>query len=137
LHATLCFLGWSEVGEIRPILAACQAASRSPPTGLALQDAIWLPARRPRALAVSIDDPDGALARVQSGLSNALERGGWYAPEARPFLGHVTVARVAGRARVRAVELPAPPTASLDGARVTLYRSRLERSGARYEALGP
>ena len=136
LHATLCFLGWRSVDEIEQIGAACAAAvGGSPAPPLALAEALWLPARRPRVVAVALEDRSGNVAGVQASLSGALAGGGWYEPEARPFLAHVTVARVAGRARVRPVELAALAPLAFDPPAVTLYRSWLERAGARYEAL--
>jgi ketosteroid isomerase-like protein len=74
---------------------------------------------------------------VQSALSDALHAGGWYIPETRPFLAHVTVARVARDARrAPAVELSPVPPLAFAGERVTLFRSRLGAGGARYEPLG-
>jgi 2'-5' RNA ligase len=134
LHATLCFLGWRAVDEIEQIGAACVAAAgglRAPL--LSLGAALWLPARRPRVLAVRLSDASGALAGVQASVSAALSGGDWYAPEVRPFLAHVTVARVSGHARVRATELEPPGHLEFRGPAVTLYRSRLGRGGARYE----
>jgi 2'-5' RNA ligase len=86
-------------------------------------------------LAVDLVDPSGALTRVQATLSQTLAAGGWYEPERRPYLAHVTVARVARGAR--APRAPLPPVATLEfhAARVTLYRSRLFRAGAQYERL--
>jgi 2'-5' RNA ligase len=72
---------------------------------------------------------------MQSAVSDALARGGWYTPEKRQFLPHVTVARVPTRARVRPIELPKLPALPFLAPAVTLYRSRLQRSGARYEPL--
>jgi RNA 2',3'-cyclic 3'-phosphodiesterase len=135
LHATLCFLGSRPEGEIERIGAACGVAAGEPVADSGFGSALWLPARRPRVLAVELSDPDGALGRMQSALSVALVAGGWYAPESRPFLPHVTVARVSRDARVRAVELPAPPETAVRCARVTLYRSLLGTGGARYEPL--
>jgi 2'-5' RNA ligase len=136
LHATLCFLGWRSAGEIEQIGAACAAALGDlPMPQLSLGSAVWLPPRRPRVLAVRLEDPSGGLARVQGSLSAALSAGGWYAPEARPFLAHVTVARVPRGARVRAVSLARLPPLEFEGAGVTLYRSRLGQAGARYEPL--
>jgi ketosteroid isomerase-like protein len=104
---------------------------------LTVDGALWLPPRRPRVLAVGLSDAGSHLAEAQSSLSHALHAGGWYTPEARPFLAHVTVARVARDARrTPAVDLTAPPSLSFEGARVTLYRSRLSAQGARYEPLG-
>ena len=136
LHATLCFLGSRFEDEIDPIAAACGVVAGEPVAESAFGEVLWLPARRPRVLAVSLSDPDGAITRIQSVLSSALVAGGWYAPESRPFLAHVTVARVRRDARVRPVELPAPPASAVRCSRVTLYRSRLSSAGARYESLG-
>lgn len=135
LHATLCFLGWRSSDAIEPIAASCAilAARRAPE--LRLGEGTWLPPRRPRVLAVSLEDASGSLAALQSSLSEALAAGGWYEPERRPYLGHVTVARAArGFRRPRSV-LPNIPALDFRAPRVTLYRSRLLRSGARYEPL--
>lgn len=136
LHVTLCFLGWRPARELDEIAAACGVLAGSPAVELSLGEAVWLPARRPRLLAVKLEDPDRKLAGVQAELSEALQAGGWYVPEPRPFLAHVTVARASKGARVdRRHHLPAPPPVQVDGATVTLYRSRLGRAGARYEPL--
>jgi 2'-5' RNA ligase len=140
LHVTLCFLGWRRAGEVGEIGAAVEGAARSgaggpAPVRLSVARDIWLPPRRPRVLAVELEDGAGSLTRVQAELSRSLQAGGWYEPEARPFLAHVTVARVARGVRPRAGELPAPQQLEFEGARVTLYRSRLGRGGARYEPL--
>jgi 2'-5' RNA ligase len=135
LHATLCFLGSRPVGEIEQIGAACGVAAGEPPLESSFGEPLWLPRRRPRVLAVALQDERGALARLQGALSAALLAGHWYAPESRPFLAHVTVARVTGDARVRAAALAAPPVDAIRCSRVTLYRSRLSPGGARYEAL--
>ncbi len=134
LHVTLCFLGWRLEREIDDVGAACAAAVAGwGPLALSLGDPVWLPNRRPRVLAVGIEDASDALAGLQASLSTELSAGGWYALETRPFLGHVTVARVPRGASVRAAKLPGLPTAEFLATRVTLYRSRLGPSGARYE----
>jgi RNA 2',3'-cyclic 3'-phosphodiesterase len=136
LHTTLCFLGWRSADEIERIGAACaDALGRRAPPALDFSDPLWLPRHRPRVLAVGLDDRTGSLKTIQAGLSASLSAGGWYEPEARPFLPHVTVARVSGRARVKPVELTPLRSLEFDGDAVTLYRSRLERAGARYETL--
>ncbi|HEY6397669.1 MAG TPA: RNA 2',3'-cyclic phosphodiesterase [Solirubrobacteraceae bacterium] len=136
LHVTLCFLGWRPVDDVRGILDACRTVSGQRAAELSLRDAVWLPRRRPRVLAVELEDPAGRLSVVQSELSEALAAGGWYAPEKRPFLAHVTVARVGGGSRLAPFELSPPPSLRFEGSRVTLYRSRLGGGGARYEPLG-
>lgn len=137
LHATLCFLGSRPASEVQAIAAACDDATRSASAigELSFAAARWLPPRRPRVLAVELHDPTGALGLVQSTVSAALARHGWYTPEKRPFLAHVTVARVRARARVYATDLPPVPSLTFRAPAVTLYRSRLQPSGARYESL--
>jgi 2'-5' RNA ligase len=133
LHVTLCFLGSQPEHEIEPIAAACGIVMAEPVVDLRLLGSVWLPRRRPRVLAIALEDPGAALGRIQALLSDALAAGGWYRAEKRPYLAHVTVARVTG-AIVRA-RLPPPPNLGFRGSRVVLYRSRLQRGGARYEAL--
>jgi len=102
---------------------------------LALDRALWLPARRPRVLAVGLEDRGQALSRSQSVLAGALQDGGWYRREQRRFLAHVTVARIRRGTQVRPPLVPAPVPISFPGTSVTLYRSHLGGAGARYERL--
>jgi 2'-5' RNA ligase len=144
---TLCFLGSRPGGEVAEIAACCRAAvSATGALELTVGKALWLPPRRPRVLTVELTgDDQGHLAAVQSALARGLVAGGFYEPEARPFLAHVTVARVArdasgrdasGRgARIRPRPLPAPAAMAFTGERVTLFASRLGAGPARYEAL--
>jgi 2'-5' RNA ligase len=135
LHATLCFLGWRSSDEIDAIGAACAVVAARPASLLRLGEGIWLPPRRPRVLAISLHDDSGSLAALQAALSETLAAGGWYESEKRPYLGHVTVARARRGFRAPEAELPTPPALGFRASRVTLYRSRLVRSGARYEPL--
>jgi 2'-5' RNA ligase len=135
LHVTLCFLGSRPVTAVDQIAAACETVATLPAAEMTLGAPVWLPKRRPRVLAVELIDRHGSLARVQAALSSALQSGGWYEPDARPFLAHVSVARVPRGDRPRAVPVPAPPPLALLGSTVTLYRSRLQPGGARYDAL--
>jgi 2'-5' RNA ligase len=136
LHVTLCFLGWREAREIDAIAAACEAAlDGQEPTKLSIGQPMWLPSRGPRVLAVILDDPSGNLARIQQLAGAALSAAGWYVRETRAYLPHVTLARVGRGTRVGRVELTPPPASSFAAGVVTLFRSRLGRDGARYEAL--
>jgi 2'-5' RNA ligase len=138
LHATLCFLGWQPEAAIGEIFEACRAGAAQAPPELSLGDALGLPRRRPRVVAVGLRDLRGRLAELQGTVSAALQAGGWYRPEQRRFLGHVTVARAGRSTSFSAPALagaPPPPSLCFRAERVTLYRSRLHRSGARYEAL--
>ncbi|HET6448639.1 MAG TPA: RNA 2',3'-cyclic phosphodiesterase [Conexibacter sp.] len=140
LHVTLTFLGWQSPEAIVPLAEAVGvcAAGCGGVAGLALGERLWLPRRRPRALAVALEDRHGALAALQGRLVERLAADGRYEPEARSYLPHVTVARARGRNGIRVprdVALPALDPLVFDGTAVTLYRSRLQSSGARYEPL--
>lgn len=138
LHMTLCFLGVRPVAEIDAIGAAVETVARGAALGpLAASEAVWLPSRRPRALAVALRDADGALGALQARLADALVAGGWYARERRRFLPHVTVARVRDAVRLGApAAVPIPPLAlSIAASAVALLRSHLGHGPARYESL--
>jgi 2'-5' RNA ligase len=140
-HVTLVFIG--SVPEP-------PAFTEPPPrAALRMREAITLPPRRPRVLAVALDDLTGAHTAYQQRLAAALDR-----VEDRPWLPHITIARLprgvrsahptsrpnAGTSRPRGVR-SAHPTSRPDVPRVepveftppsaTLYASR----GGRYEAL--
>lgn len=151
LHVTLAFLGWRDADEVAPLSAAV-AGCAAPVGGLALGAPLWLPSRAPRVLAVALEDRAGELARLHGRVVAALAAGGWHAPEERPFLPHVTVARVRGSGRRdrRAAAgsrgrrgagrggppaAPAWPVGPFAGTAVVLYRSHLGGGGARYEPL--
>lgn len=142
LHATLCFLGQQPVTAFEALgEAVVRCAGAADVRALSLGEPLWLPRRAPRVLAVAIGDRDGELARLQAALSAGLSDGGWYEPEERPYLPHVTVARVRARGHERAARalgrepLPGVPPLAFDGAAVSLYRSWLGGAGARYEPL--
>jgi RNA 2',3'-cyclic 3'-phosphodiesterase len=135
LHVTLCFLGERPAEAIEP-LGELVARCAAPVEGLALGAPLWLPRRRPRLLAVALDDRHGELGALQERLMDALVAGGWAQPETRPYLPHVTVARVRrGEAPRAGGELEPPTPCAFGGAAVALYRSHLGRGPARYEAL--
>jgi 2'-5' RNA ligase len=134
LHVTLVFLGHLPEAEIAGIASALDM----PAVGVPRLRAIGVkpvPPRRPRLFALDLEDEDGRAGRIQAALSEALSAGGWYEPEKRPFWPHVTLARVRKGARVERFDLEPPPAEPWLATAVTLYRSRLGRGGARYEAL--
>jgi 2'-5' RNA ligase len=133
LHATLCFLGWREESDLAAIGELVERCAGEVGE-LSWDEAIWLPPRGPRVLAVDVEDAGERLRGLQRRVSDALQEGAGYVPEKRPYRPHVTVARVRKGARVRGrEELPAPPAQSWTGGALTLYRSLLSPSGARYE----
>jgi RNA 2',3'-cyclic 3'-phosphodiesterase len=137
LHVTLCFLGSQPAEQIDSIARAClgTAAGFGRPA-LALGGAVWLPRRRPRVVAIGVEDRERTLAEIQSRLVAVLVQGGWYEPERRGFRPHVTVARAGRSARLRpSPEMPAPGPVRFIGSEVVLMRSRTASGGARYERL--
>ena len=136
MHVTLCFLGGQPLGQVEAIADAMRRAvdGRPAPT-LTAETALWLPPRRPRVAAVELVDGAGELSVLQDRLASALAQGGWYEPERRRFLAHVTVARIGRNGPRQPPELPAPPAVSAPAASVSLYRSHTGPAGARYEPL--
>jgi 2'-5' RNA ligase len=140
LHLTLCFLGARPVGEIEAIgaaLGACDAGVGE----LSIGAPLWLPPRRPRALAVEIHDPGESLARLHRSVSDAISGASSWEAERRRFRAHVTVARMRGGVLSRRgpapvwPALPPTPQASFTPSSVVLYRSWLSPAGASYEAI--
>jgi 2'-5' RNA ligase len=86
-------------------------------------------------VAVALEDRRQRLAHLQSELAAALQTGGWYEPERRPFRAHVTLARASGKMRLRPIELPPPAPIRFMGSMVGLWRSLPGRGGAHYERL--
>jgi len=142
LHITLAFLGYRPEKEIERIAAAVEE-SVAPAPWVELRDPEQRPPRgRARVFALPAISP-GAEA-LQAGLEQRLVEKGFYEPEKRPFWPHVTVARV--RPEVRGSRRPAvvsePPGPLPPGlcepriaVRMTLYRSVLQPTGARYVPL--
>jgi 2'-5' RNA ligase len=138
LHVTLVFLGWQDEAAAEAVAEAAFGAAEGVRAPLLRAGGLRpLPPRRPRLFALELDDEDGRAGALQAAASDALERGGWYRPEKRPFWPHITLARVK-RAERRAAplpEAPAPPGEPFEAAELTLYRSTLRPQGALYEPL--
>jgi 2'-5' RNA ligase len=136
LHVTLVFLGWQDEAASQAIAAA--AFADAPPAPILRAAGIRaLPPRNPRLFALDLEDHEGRASALQAGVSDALETGGWYRPEKRPFWPHVTLARVKRKERRVAAlpDSPAPPDEAFPAAALTLYRSTLRPQGALYEPL--
>jgi 2'-5' RNA ligase len=135
LHLTLCFLGNRPVGEI-DALAAALAPHAEQSCELSVGAPLWLPPRRPHALAVEVHDHDGELQRIHERVQAALCGASAWRPERRRFRPHITLARVRRSERsAREQPLPATPWLSFQPQAIVLYRSWLTPAGASYEAL--
>jgi 2'-5' RNA ligase len=144
LHLTLCFLGARPVGEIDALTAAVIDCDEQA-CELSVGAPIWLPPRRPRALAVEIHDDSSELAEVQAHVGALLASASSWQLERRRYRPHITLIR-AGRGAVgprrpssdrteRERPLPATPWLSFVPEAIVLYRSWLAPEGANYEAL--
>jgi RNA 2',3'-cyclic 3'-phosphodiesterase len=138
LHVTLVFLGWQDESAAPRIAEAAFAALPGGPAPLLTPAGVRsLPPRNPRLFALDLEDEGGRASALQAAASAALESGGWYRPEKRPFWPHLTLARVKrGERRVAPLpDEPRPPSEPFEAPVVTLYRSTLRPQGALYEPL--
>ncbi len=142
LHLTLCFLGSRPMEEVAAIAEAVRGCpGRVGRLGVGAP--LWLPPRRPRALAVEIhDDPHGGLEALHGALVGALAHACSFREERRRrFRAHITLARIRGRppgaTRLPGAREPLAATPGLSFApqALVLYRSWLSPAGATYEAL--
>jgi 2'-5' RNA ligase len=119
------------ISRIETVLA--DAAADAPP--LALGEALLLPPRRARVLCASVVDAEDRLGALQRRVSDGLVAAGVYEAERRAYRPHVTVARLRTGARApREVPGGGPEPVAFRGGPLTLFRSRLGRGGASYEA---
>ena len=142
LHITLAFLGYRAEKEV-PEIAEAVKESVGPTPWIELRDPVPVPPRgRARLFALPALSP--GTEALREGLEQRLVAGGFYEPEKRPFWPHVTVARVRPEARgSRRPAVVSDPPAKLPGelseaflgVRLTLYRSELKPTGARYVPL--
>jgi len=142
LHITLAFLGYRPEKEVERI-AEIVRESAAPAPLVELRDAEQRPPRgRARLFALPAISPGSEA--LQAGLEQKLVENGFYKPEKRRFWPHVTVARVRPEARGsrRPAVVFAPPGAIPEeleepriAVRMTLYRSVLQPTGARYVPL--
>jgi RNA 2',3'-cyclic 3'-phosphodiesterase len=138
MHLTLCFLGSRPVGEISALGTALSLCAEEVGE-LSVGAPLWLPPRRPHALAVEVRERSGALAALQAGVRSALEGASAWEPERRRFRPHVTLVRLrdgtapggeAGRPL-----LPPTPKLSFTPEALVLYRSLPAAGGTTYEPL--
>lgn len=143
LHVTFAFLGHRDEGEVEPAASAVRASAGAAAPLMELLDPLQRPPRgRPRLFALPA--PSAGAEQLREEVVERLVAAGLYEPEKRPFWPHVTVARV--RPEGRGSRRPAPVARApgrlprelaepFYGVRLTLYRSVLQPTGARYAPL--
>jgi len=142
LHITLAFLGYRPEKETERIAAVVRERVGPAPWVELLDPEQRPPRGRARLYALPALSP--GVEALQEGVAQGLAAEGFYEPEKRPFWPHVTVARVRpeGRGSRRPAVLASPPGKLPEGMsearvcrRMTLYRSELQPTGARYVPL--
>jgi 2'-5' RNA ligase len=140
LHLTLCFLGSRPVDEI-PALTAALSLCAEGVGELSVGAPLWLPPRRPRALAVEVQDRGGGLAGLHASVTATLSRASAWEPERRRFRPHITLVRMRGGAAPAGAQagepplLPATPQLRFTPESIVLYRSQAAPVGTTYDAL--
>jgi 2'-5' RNA ligase len=141
MHVTLAFLGSRPVEEIGPLCGIVELCAAPQMGEVSIGAPLWLPPRRPRALAVELHDDDGCLADLHRTLERDLRAGGLISATPnhgeghRAFRPHVTVARLRQGAVPRDRILEPTPRRAFVPQRLVLYRSWLSPEGASYEPL--
>ncbi len=144
IHLTLKFLGDTPEDKLKAIEAAlARAAAESAPFSFTVGSLGCFPnARQPRVVWVGLQEPTGALARLQQAVEAHVAPLG-FPTEKRPFSPHLTLGRVqkhASRSEVRQIgEVVAASTVGTLGqmvaTAVSYIKSDLRPSGAVYTTL--
>ena len=139
LHITLVFLGATPPGRVDGVWGAVREGARelgeAPPPLLTPAGVRAVPRRRPRLLALALEDLDGRAGALQGAVARRLAEAGLHEPERRPFWPHLTLVRARRGARGVRVRAGAPPVGSFSAPVLTLYSSLTAAGGARYTAL--
>ena len=129
LHITLAFLGSRPLADVERIVGAMRdAAARIPTFELVAER--YRETQRVGMVVLSDTAPASPSRSLAARVQRRLERLGVYAPEARPWTPHVTVARFSERPRLA---LDPPDLGAFSPSEVALYHSVLRPSGAQYE----
>ncbi len=146
IHLTLAFLGELSDDQVaRALEAATMTAGHAKPFSYRLARlGVFGSPRQPRVIWLGIDEPSGALLRLQRVLNEGLAQRG-FTVDARPFSPHLTLARVksplsideqqrlgallSGKQQGIASSLP------YQVQHLDVMKSELSRSGAQYTRL--
>lgn len=134
-HVTMLFLGHVPDERV-PALSSAAASAASSMVAFDVRvgalGAFPSP-RRARVVWLGLEDPAGGFSALAEACAEAYAPHG-FAAERRPFVPHLTLARLKAPARV-ALDAAVPSAVRFTVDRLTLFRSVLGRPAARYEAL--
>jgi 2'-5' RNA ligase len=129
LHVTVAFLGARPAGDVEPILAELrQAAAAARPVVLGARDY----RETPRVGMLRLTDSDDHARDFADDVAGRLAQGGFYEPERRRWLPHVTVLRFRAPPRLRP---DVPELGEFSPSDAALYHSVLRPSGAQYAVI--
>ena len=134
IHLTLAFLGTVPTERVGALAGAIERTARPVPE-IESGAPVWLPRRRPRALALELREGTGALEALRADLVGEIGHETGWRPERSGFLPHLTVARAGRTFRPSGTAIEAAPALRFEPEAITLYRSLLDPEGARYEPL--
>lgn len=141
IHLTVRFFGDLDRKQLEKARRAIQNLHRawSPPAISVGAIGAFPNPRRPQVLWLGVDDPDGGLEELAAVTDRAIRLAG-FGPADKPFVGHMTIARVArGRQVPDLAALTAgltPPQGALRIDSITLFRSDLRGAeGPLYTAI--
>lgn len=139
MHLTLKFLGDTEPEKVEPLVEAVSGVtSKIQPFPISVHGAGAFPnLKRPRVLWAGVIENSGTIGRLAKDIELVSGQLGWER-EKRKFSPHVTIGRVKGNMNL--VRLAAAMETmeeehwgDQEVGEVVLYRSHLDKGGARYE----
>jgi 2'-5' RNA ligase len=135
LHVTLRFLGDVERSRFPGLVeAVARQTAAVAPFALTLGAPAAFPsARKPNVVAIGLA-PAEPLARAAAAVERGVVDAG-FAPEPRPFRGHLTLGRTRGRRPPRLDLVVVPGHEPMPVREVVLFSSELHADGARYTPL--
>jgi 2'-5' RNA ligase len=135
LHVTLCFLGNIEPAQVAPLAQAVGSElAGQTPFALTLGEARLFPSpRKPRVVALEVG-PEVELSGLAQAVVRGMETCG-FEPEDRRFRAHLTLGRIKQGRGPATAGLRVPEGNTTPVRDVVLFRSELERSGAKYTPL--
>ena len=132
---TLRFLGDIAPDQV-PELVRCVAAETAPLPHFRMHLGAVRPfpnSRRPDVVVLEVG-PEEALAEVFAAVERGVTAAG-FAPEERAFRSHLTLGRLRGGEFPDVTGAVTPEGQAFDVTEIVLFRSELQRSGARHTAL--